>query len=86
MNKTARQNERRVYPVSTATPPMVAYTLIESSIFDSEMMPMLKMKRPTNWPRAAPISSPGKKRPAGTAIPYSIAQNTNQRMKNTIAT
>jgi len=44
------------------------------------------MNNPTNCPKAAPIKSPGKKSPAGTAIPYSTAQNINQMRKNVMAT
>jgi hypothetical protein len=50
------------------------------------MTPMSNKKRPTNCPREAPIKRPGKKSPAGKAIPYSMAQKKNQSRKNTTAT
>jgi hypothetical protein len=60
--------------------------LIELSILASVIIPTSNMNNPTNCPKAAPIKSPGKKSPAGTAIPYSTAQNINQMRKNVIAT
>jgi len=86
MNRTAKQKESQVYPVNTATPPIVAYTLIADSILAFEIIPTSKRKRPTNCPNEAPIRSPGKNSPAGRAIPYSIAQKKNHSKKNTIAT
>ena len=44
------------------------------------------MIKATNSPSEAPMSIPGKKRPAGTAMPYSTAQNRNQIRKKTTET
>lgn len=86
MNNTARQNESLVYPVKTATPPIVEYTLIASSILILLIAPISNKNRPTHCPNEAPIKSPGKNKPAGRAIPYSKAQKKNQSTKNAIAT
>lgn len=48
MKSTARQKESLVYPVKTETPPIVAYTLMDNSIFASLIIPILKMNKPTN--------------------------------------
>lgn len=86
INRTAKQNDNQVYPVSTATPPIVAYTLIASSIFALLKTPISNKNSPTNYPNDAPIKSPGKKSPAGSAIPYSMAQKKNHKRKKTMAT